>query len=128
MGLSTITKALNLDQVDLYDLFGNLFYISMIIVLIYYFIKMIYNIFKPFSFSDFGSEFDQEYFKFWTTKFQNNFGLKGDDHLDFIINIRTDDASDDCNIKGRYKESKMDKISIMGDGPKCKDLRINNKL
>jgi len=128
MGFSTITSMLNIDKIDLNEFIINIFVILMIILLIYYFIRMIYNIYKPFSFSELGSEFDSSYFEFWTTKFQNNFGFKGSDYLDFIINIRTDDASDDCNIKGRYKKNKLEKILIKGDGPNCEILRDNNKL
>ena len=83
---------------------------------------MIYNLFKSYSFKNLGSFFDKKYFSL------SNFGLINNDYLDFIINIRTDDASDDCVMRGRYKHNKLEKIEIKGDGYKCRNLRSNNKL
>ena len=89
---------------------------------------MVYNIIKSFSFYTMGDQFNKDYFKFWSNKFYTNFGFNNTDNLDFIINIRTNDASDDCNIKGRFKNDTVEKISIQGDGMKCSKLRSNNKL
>ena len=35
---------------------------------------------------------------------------------------------DDCIMRGRYRNNKIDKIEIKGDGIKCENLRSNNKL
>ena len=83
---------------------------------------MFRNLIRGYSFANLGEFFDKKYFS------TSDFGLEGTDYLDFIINIRTDDASDDCIMRGRYQSNKLDKISIEGDGPKCKYLRSNNKL
>ena len=111
----------SIDNIDFGKFISNLGIIFMILLLLYYFIIMIHNLLKPYSFGEMGGKFDKNYFG-------NTFGFEGSDHFDFIINIRTDDASDDCKIRGRYKNKGLNKINIEGKGPKCSDLRSNNKL
>jgi hypothetical protein len=86
------------------------------LVLILYLILKIFialkNNFYIYSFSDFGSAFDLNY----------------GDYIKFNFNIRTDDALDDCKIKGMYSNGSLSSIDIQGDGVKCKILRENNKL
>lgn len=84
---------------------------------------MFRNIISSYSFSSLGSEFDVSWWKFW-----DNFGLKRSDYMDFNINIRTDDATDDCKIRGKYTRGKLSNIYIHGFGEKCNQLRDNNKL
>jgi hypothetical protein len=83
------------------------------------FILSLNNTVRIFSFDDFGSYFDS--------------GIRGDygfdnrkDNLKFMINIRSDDASDDCKIKGKYRDGKLRSIQIEGEGEKCSILRENN--
>ena len=49
-------------------------------------------------------------------------------YFDFEINIRSEDASDDCKIKGKYRAGRVTKMDIEGSGPNCSELRENNKL
>lgn len=86
------------------------------LILILYLIFKIFislkNNFYIYSFSDFGSVFDLNY----------------GDYVKFNFNIRTDDALNDCKIKGMYQNGSLSSIDIQGDGEKCKILRENNKL
>jgi hypothetical protein len=109
----------------MYLFYDNLYYIFGFILLLV-FINMIYNVTKSFSFYQLGNRLSKSYFNFFDHKFYTNFGLEENDNLDFIINIRTDDASDDCNIKGRFKGNNVEKLSILGDGKGCINLRNNN--
>ena len=89
-------------------------YFSLALVL-YLLIKLLISIknnFRIFSFKDFGSTFDLGY----------------NDYIKFNLNIRTDDASNDCKIKGMYSNGNLSSIDIQGDGKKCEILRENNKL
>lgn len=113
---------IDIDNIGFKDFFRSLVIFIMIITISYYFIIMIRNLIRRYSFANLGDFFDKKYFS------KSDFGLEGTDHLDFIINIRTDDASDDCIMRGRYRSNEINKISIEGDGPKCKNLRSNNKL
>lgn len=112
-GDTTVTKEL---------VIKSLFYFSCI-----YFIGsfgyMARNILRNYSFSSLGSQFDVVWWKFW-----KQFGLKRSDYMKFNINIRTDDASDDCKIEGKYRRGKLSQIHIQGSGEKCSQLRENNKL
>ena len=112
----------DIDNIDLNYLFKNIIVGIIILTLFYYFIAMIISLFKSYSYTSLGDFFDKKYFS------SSDFGLEGSDFLDFIMDIRTDDASDDCVMRGRYKYNKIDKIEIEGDGPKCRNLRENNKL
>ena len=112
----------NLDNIEPVKIFGGIFGGFLVLLLLYYFYKMIKGLFSSYSFKLLGNKFDKSLLSL------NDFGLKGTDRLDFKINIRTDDASDDCNMIGRYKGGKLEKISIEGNGEKCEDLRSNNKL
>lgn len=113
--------------IDVKDLLAKIVKLFFLLILVYLFLKMIYNILKSFSFYDLGTNFNKTYFKFWEHKFHTDFGFNPSDKLDFIIKIRTDDAYDDCVMKGRFKDDKIEKISIKGDGEKCNKLRNNNK-
>ena len=89
------------------------------------------NSFRIFSFDDFGSSLDRRFFDKYGLniygKLFNNYGLNNEnDNLKFMINIRTDDASNDCKIKGKYRDGKLRSIQIDGDGEKCSILRENN--
>ena len=79
---------------------------------------MVSNIMKNYSFSSLGSQFDH----------MGDDGLKNNDYMKFNIDIRTDDASDDCVINGKYKAGRLSNIRIRGSGNKCSQLRKNNKL
>lgn len=73
---------------------------------------------RIFSFDDFGSTFESHF---------GGYGLSNSyDNVKFIVNIRTDEATDDCKIKGMYKDGKLRSINIIGEGEKCKILRENN--
>ena len=98
------------------------FYFSCILC-ITSFIYMLIKIFENYSFKDFGSKLDISVWEFW-----NNFGLKRGDVMDFKINIRTFDASDDCNIRGKYKQDELTHLTIKGKGKGCTNIRNNNKL
>ena len=104
-----------------YLFYDNISYILGLIIFIL-FINAIYNAIKPFSFYELGDRLSKSYFNIFDHKFYTNFGLEKNDNLDFIINIRTNDASDDCNIKGRFKDNKVEKLSII-EMSKCQ-LRI----
>ena len=101
---------------------------------LYYLYRAIRNVIRSFHFSNMGNLFDVDNYKFWRTlysdsaKFNSGFGLKGKDYVDFEINIRSEDASDDCKIKGKYREGRLTKMNIEGTGPNCSELRENNKL
>ena len=112
----------DIENIDLNYLFKNMIVGIMILTISYYFFSMIHSLFKSYSYTGLGEFFDKKYFSL------NDFGLEGTDYLDFIMNIRTDDASDDCEMRGRYKHNKLEKIEIKGDGYKCRNLRSNNKL
>lgn len=112
----------DIENIDLNYLFKNIVVGVIILTIIYYFFSMIYSLFKSYSYDSLGKFFDKKYFS------TSDFGLEGTDYLDFIVNIRTDDASDDCEMRGRYKYNKLEKIEIKGDGYKCRNLRSNNKL
>lgn len=102
----------NLEFINLEEIVINVVKISAGILFIYLFLRMMYNITKSYSFSDFGSQFN----------------LNKTDFVGFTINIRTDDAYDDCKIKGKYKHNKLTNIEFDGDGPQCTELKNNNKL
>jgi hypothetical protein len=101
---------------------------------LYYVYSGTTNSFRSFHFENMGSLFDVDNYKFWKTlysdsaKFNSGFGLKGKDYIDFKIDIRSEDASDDCRIKGKYRADRLTKMSIEGSGPNCSELRGNNKL
>jgi len=101
---------------------------------LYYMYSSIINSFRSFQFKGMGDLFDVDNYKFWKTlysdsaKFNSGFGLKGKDYLDFEIDIRSEDASDDCKIKGKYRAGRLTKMNIEGTGPNCSELRENNKL
>ena len=84
----------------------------LILYLIFKILISLKNNFYIYSFSDFGSTFDLNY----------------GDYIKFNFNIRTDDALNDCKIKGMYQNGSLSSIDIQGDGEKCKILRENNKL
>ena len=112
----------DIENINLNSLFKNLVVGIMILTIIYYFIIMLINLSKSYSYADLGEFFDEKYFS------MSKFSLIGTDYLDFIMNIRTDDASDDCIMRGRYRNNQIEKIEIKGDGIKCRNLRSNNKL
>ena len=97
----------------------SIFYLS-IIGCIVTFLIMVSNIMnmKNYSFASLGSQFDN----------MGDDGLKNNDYMKFNIDIRTDDASDDCVINGKYKAGRLSNIRIRGSGNKCSQLRKNNKL
>lgn len=95
----------------------SIFYLS-IIICIGSFLNMVRTIMKNYSFSSLGSQFDN----------MGDDGLKNNDYMKFNIDIRTDDASDDCVINGKYKAGRLSNIHIRGSGNKCNELRKNNKL
>jgi len=97
-------------------------------LLLYYMYTAIRNFFRSFHFGNVGDLFDVENYKFWKDKFNSGFGLKGKDYVNLEINIRSEDASDDCKIKGKYREGRLTKMNIDGSGPNCSNLRENNKL
>ena len=99
----------------------SIFYLS-IIICIGSFIYMVSNIMKNYSFASLGSQFDTGFFD------MGDDGLKNNDYMKFNIDIRTDDASDDCVINGKYKAGRLSNIHIRGSGNKCSQLRKNNKL
>ena len=92
------------------------------------------NLLRSYHFGNMGDLFDVDNYKFWKTlysdsaKFNSGFGLKGKDYVDFEINIRSEEASDDCKIKGKYRAGRLTKMDIEGSGPNCSKLRENNKL
>jgi len=98
------------------------------IAFLYYVYSGTRNLFRSFHFGNMGDLFDIDNYKFWKTKFNSGFGLKGKDYVNFEINIRSEDASDDCKIKGKYREGRLTKMNIDGSGPNCSNLRENNKL
>ena len=104
------------------------------LVFLYYMYSAIRNYFRSFHFVNMGDLFDIDNYKFWKTlysdsaKFNSGFGLKGKDYVDFEIDIRSEDASDDCKIKGKYRAGRLTKMNIEGSGPNCSELRENNKL
>lgn len=100
------------NTVDISSIFNNIIIFLSYSLILYLIITMIYNIIKPFYFSSFGSKF--------------NIGRS--DYVGFDINIRTDEAKNDCHIKGKYTGNKLTNIEIKGDGDKCRKLRNNNKL
>jgi hypothetical protein len=112
----------NLDNIEPVKILGGFFGGLLVLLILYYFYKMMKGLIGSYSFKSFGGQFDKSFLSL------NDFGLKGTDRMDFKINIRTDDAQDDCNMIGRYKGGKIEKISIEGDGEKCENLRSNNKL
>ena len=112
----------NLDNIEPVKILGGFLGGLLVLLILYYFYKMMKGLIGSYSFKSFGEKFDKSFL------ILNDFGLKGTDRMDFKINIRTDDAQDDCNMIGRYKGGKIEKISIEGDGEKCENLRSNNKL
>ena len=98
------------------------------IVFLYYIYSSIRNLIRSFHFKGIGDLFEVENYKFWKDKFNSGFGLKGKDYVNFEINIRSEDASDDCKIKGKYRSGGLTKMNIHGSGPNCSELRKNNKL
>jgi len=95
---------------------------------LYYLYAAIKNYFRYFDFEGIGGLFDVENYKLWKDKFNSGFGLKGKDFVTFEINIRSEDASDDCKINGKYRAGRLTKMNIEGTGPNCSELRENNKL
>ena len=104
------------------------------LVLLYYFYILINNLFHNVHFKSMGELFEVDYYKFWkplysdSAKFNSGFGLRGDDYVDFEINVRTEGAHDDCKMKGIYKAGELHEIKIKGRGDNCSRLRENNKL
>ena len=103
--------------VDIISITENILLFTFSIAILYYFIKMIYRIvhsFNSLSFADFGSEF--------------NTIIDHSGYIGFDINIRTDDALNDCKIKGKYSKNKLVNIKIEGEGEYCEKLRNNNNI
>ena len=103
-----ITSIMGVDTTELIQYLAA----SLILYLVIKLLISIKNNFRLFSFKDFGSSFDLGY----------------NDYIKFNFNIRTDDASNDCKIKGMYGNGNLRSIDIQGDGKKCEILRENNKL
>ena len=124
----------DLDKILKYLNFKNIIQFCAFIVFCFAVIRLylsINNSFRIFSFDDFGYSLDRRFFDKYGlniySKLLNNYGLNDEnDNIKFIINIRTDDASDDCKIKGKYRDGKLRSIHIDGDGEKCSVLRENN--
>ena len=92
-----------------------------VLLLLMSFIYMLTQELQEPDFEDFGAEFSGGG---W---FGNDgIGFRRSDYLKFKINIRTEDASDDCKIKGKYTHGALENISIKGKGPSCSALRGNN--
>tara|TARA_B100000575_G_scaffold293881_1_gene306846 strand:+ start:2262 stop:2606 length:345 start_codon:yes stop_codon:yes gene_type:complete len=91
----------------------------LLLLVISRFLLSLNNTIRIFSFEDFGSYFD--------SGILSDYGFDNrKDNLKFMINIRTDDASDDCKIKGKYRDGKLRSFQIEGEGEKCSILRENN--
>lgn len=113
---------MNIDDIDIRVFIAGICGVGAVLLILYYFLSMIRNLLRSYSFSDLGSKFNKSFYSL------SDFGLEGSDHFDFKIKLRTDDALNDCDILGRYQGGKMKEIRIDGEGEKCKKLRSNNKL
>lgn len=103
--------------IDIISITENILLFLFYSAIVYYFIRMIYRIFyslDTLNFSNLGSQF---------SKVIDHSGYVG-----FDINIRTDDAMDDCKIKGKYSRGKLVAIKIKGEGENCENLRNNNNI
>ena len=115
--LSPVDK--NLSVGKLVDYLG-LFFIGLSVLLFLYYLKdLISKLF--FSFKDIGSDFKQgTLYKY--TRSGSDLGLKRNDYLDFDFVIRTDGASADCEISGRYTKDGLEYIEADGVGDTCNNL------
>lgn len=115
--LSSVDKNLSLGK--LVDYLG-IFFISLSVLLFLYYLKgLISELF--FSFKNIGSDFEQgKLYKY--TRSGSDLGLKRNDYLDFDFVIRTDDASADCEISGRYTKDGLEFVEADGIGDICDNL------
>ena len=115
--ISSVDKNLSLGK--LVDYIG-IFFIGLSVLLFIYYLKgVISKLF--FSFKDIGSDFEQgSLYKY--TRSGSDLGLKRNDYLDFDFVIRTDDASADCEISGRYTKDGLEFVEADGIGDTCNNL------
>ena len=115
--LSSMDKNLSLGK--LVDYIG-IFFIGLSVLLFLYYLKsLISKLF--FSFKNIGSDFKQgSLYKY--TRSGSDLGLKRNDYLDFDFVIRTDDASADCEISGRYTKDGLEFVEADGIGDICNNL------
>ena len=115
--LSSMDKNLSLGK--LVDYIG-IFFIGLSVLLFLYYLKsLISKLF--FSFKNIGSDFKQgSLYKY--TRSGSDLGLKRNDYLDFDFVIRTDDASADCEISGRYTKDGLEFVEADGIGDLCNNL------
>lgn len=115
--LSSMDKNLSVGKIV--DYLG-IFFISLSVLLFLYYVKgLISKLF--FSFKDIGSDFGQgKLYKY--TRSGSDLGLKRNDYFDFDFVIRTDDASADCEISGRYTKDGLEFVEADGIGDLCNNL------
>jgi len=97
--------------------------LAMGIFLIYKIYKMVHYLSSDYNIKSFGKIFEYDGGIMNTLFTQSKFGLMGNDVLDFDINIRTVDASDDCRIQGEYMDGRVTDLRVRGEGSKCTKLR-----
>jgi len=122
------SKKNNLDKIPVKKVALGILGFIICVILLYYIFTGLVNLLRSYKFEYLTDLFKVEYYKIWDDKFNSGFGLKGKDHVNFEINIRTEDASDDCKIKGEIGSEGLNKIKITGSGTNCIQLRENNKL
>lgn len=115
--LSSMDKNLSVGKIV--DYLG-IFFISLSVLLFLYYVKgLISKLF--FSFKNIGSDFEQgKLYKY--TRSGSDLGLKRNDYFDFDFVIRTDDASADCEISGRYTKDGLEFVEADGIGDLCNNL------
>ena len=98
-----------------------LFLIFIVILLTLYYI---YNIINKLSFSFKGmeDEFKQSIF-YDSHLIKDDYGLKGNDYIDFLFNIRTGDGISDCKINGRTTKRGLKYVDVKGSSNICQDLK-----
>ena len=101
-------------DIDIISISGNIIFFLFYAAILYYFVRMIYKIFTSFSFENLGSQFN------------SLIGRSG--YVGFDINIRTDDALEDCKIKGKFSRNKLVNIQIDSEGENCQNLKNNNNI
>jgi hypothetical protein len=115
--LNSIDKNISIREIGNY--FGIFLLVLCVLLFIYYLKDLIMKSF--FNFKDIGSNFKQGSL-YGFTRSGSDLGLKRNDYLDIDLVIRTDDASGDCDISGRYNKDGLEYIEADGTGDLCNSL------
>ncbi len=121
---SNVSKTENLSEKDvpikkIRNAIG-LFLIFLSVLLLIYSISMIGNRLS-FNFKRIAEHFQQSEL-YEAHLIDEDYGLKRNDYIDFLFNVRTDDGSADCEINGRATKEGLEYVDVKGSSNICQSL------